>query len=311
VAFEQILGRSLLIRALENSLSRGEVGHAYLFSGPTGSGKKTTALLFTQALNCTGSNPPCGECSSCRRTASGNHPNVFHIQPQGASIKIEQLRELKENLYYLPAEGFKKVCLLYDADLLTLAAGNSLLKILEEPPADLVFLLLSSRPWALLPTILSRCIHFPLRPLTDEEIGSLLEEKDVPPGEKELLVLLAEGVPGRALELLAQDSWKAKLNESEELMERIDSSSPEELLPLAEELSRKDDLLEIISALSLVFRRRLHSLCSEYSEKAEAGKLLLMENKCRWLLELQSELQENVNQRLALEVFLLKTKGVV
>jgi hypothetical protein len=91
-------------------------------------------------------------------------------------------------------------------------------------------------------------------------------------------------------------------------MERIESSSTDELLPLAEELSRKDDLSEIISALLMIFQRRFHSLCSE---KAEAGKLLLMENKCHWLLQLQSDLQENVNQRLALEVFLLKTRGVV
>ena len=300
------MGRELLVRALMNSLLRGEVGHAYLFSGPPGSGKKTTALLFAQALNCPGPNPPCGECVSCRKTISGNHPNVFHIHPQGASIKIEQLRDLKENLFYISTEGFKKVCLIYETDLLTLPAGNSLLKILEEPPGDLVFLLLSSRPWALLPTILSRCIHFPLRNLSDGEIGSLLDKQGtLPPAERELLISLAEGNPGKALELLSQGGWEMKFRASEELLQRIERSPVEDLLPLAEEFSRMEDLPEMILSISMLYRRKLHALCSDDSS------LFSIEKKCHTLIQLQTELQENVNRRLALEVFLLKMRGVV
>ena len=134
MGFEQIAGQDLLVRVLKRSLKFHEVGHAYLFAGPPGSGKKTLAFLFAQALNCTGPKPPCGECLSCRKAKSGNHPNLFHVKPQGDSIKIEQLREIKEKFFYLSTEGFKKVCFIYDADRLTLPAGNSLLKILEELP---------------------------------------------------------------------------------------------------------------------------------------------------------------------------------
>ncbi len=337
MGFEQIAGQDLLVMALKRSLKCDEVGHAYLFSGPPGSGKKTMAFLFAQALNCTGPTPPCGECLSCRKAKSGNHPNLFYVKPQGASIKIEQLRELKEKLFYLPTEGFKKVCLLYDADRLTLPAGNSLLKILEEPPEDLVFLLLSSRPWALLQTILSRCTHFPLKPLTDEEMASLLDSREpLPPQERAFLISLAEGNPGRALEIISQGSWKEKLEEAAELLERMECSPEEELFPLSEELSRRDDLQEIIAILLLIFRRRLYSRLSSASEgvllnmfrplnmnnrsscagsnitgvKSPPG-MFSLEKTCHALLQLQSELLGNVNRRLALEVFLLTMRGVV
>ncbi len=340
MGFEQIVGQDLLVGALERSLKCSEIGHAYLFSGPPGSGKKTLAFLFAQALNCTGPNPPCGECLSCRKTKSGNHPNLFHVKPQGASIKIEQLRELKESFFYRTREGIKKVCLLYDADLLTLPAGNSLLKILEEPPEDLVFLLLSSRPWVLLQTILSRCTHFPLKPLTDEGMVYLLESREkLPSRERDLLVFLAEGNPGKALEMLAQGSWKEKLEEATELLKRMEHSPEEELISLAEELFRRDDLQEIIAAFLLIFRRRLHSCLSGHSEgillniskplnyispssyagdkfsgmtpSRKYGGLFYLEKTCHALLQLQSELLGNVNRRLAIEVFLLTMRGVV
>lgn len=338
MGFEQIVGQDLLVRALKRSLESGEISHANLFTGPPGSGKKTLAFLFAQALNCTGENPPCGECLSCRKTKSGNHPNLFHVKPQGSSIKIEQLRELKEKFFYLSTEGLKKVCIIYEADCLTLPAGNSILKILEEPPEDLVFLLLSSRPWALLQTILSRCAHFFLRPLTDEDMASLLEsKKNLPALERKLLISLAEGNPGRALKMLAQESWQEKYGEAMELLRRTESSSLEELLPLAEELSQRDDLQEIISAFILVYRQRLYSCLSGASEEVLktpnslnkisfscAGEelsetkfftgrsgLFFLEKVCHALLQLQSELLGNVNRRLALEVFLLKMRGVV
>ena len=312
MGFEQIVGQELLVRALERSLKTREIGHAYLFSGPPGSGKKTLAFLFAQALNCTGLNPPCGECLSCRKARNGNYPNLFYVKPQGSSIKIEQLRELKESLFYLPTEGYKKVCILYEADRLTLPAGNSLLKILEEPPEDVVFLLLSSRPWALLQTILSRCIHFPLKPLTDEGIGHLLEsKKQLPPQQRDLLISLAEGNPGRALEMLMQGGWEEKLEEAADLLKRVENSFEEELFPLAEELSQRDDLQEIIAAFLLLFRRRLHSRLAAMESSRETGGLFYLEKTCHALLQLQSELLGNVNQRLALEVFFLTMRGAV
>jgi DNA polymerase-3 subunit delta' len=147
MGFEEIIGQDLIIIALRRSLSNGQTTHAYLFSGPDGSGKKSLALLFAQALNCSSElDPPCNSCLSCRKTLSGNHPDFYQLRPEGASIKIGQLRELKESLYYFPREGRKKVCLIHSADLMTLPAANSLLQILEEPPADLIFILLSSRP---------------------------------------------------------------------------------------------------------------------------------------------------------------------
>ena len=161
-------------------------------------------------------------------------------------------------------------------------------------------------------------------------------QKPLPPQERDFLVSLAEGNPGRAFEMLSQGNWKAKLQEAAELLERMECSSEEELFSLSEELSRREDLQEIIAILLLIFRRRFYSRLFGVSEavllnmfkplniinrsscagskfpgvKLTAG-LLSLEKTCHALLQLQNDLLGNVNRRLALEVFLLTMRGVV
>lgn len=337
MGFEEIIGQKLIVKALKGSLERWEIGHAYLFSGPPGSGKKTIATLFAQALNCTGkNNPPCGECLSCRKTKNGSHPDLFCLVPGGPSLKIEQIREIKESLYYFPVEGRKKICLIYEADRLTLPAANSLLKILEEPPEDLVFILLSSRPWSLPPTVLSRCFHFSLKPLEEREIELILSKHlALLPEEKKIIVALAGGNPGKALDLATRGEWKEVLFQSLELLEQVETSLPENIFSLGERLSNRDDLEKILEMLLIIFRDRLILKLGLLSEKMlimdpeiiknnyrkeraggfsfgrrEESKYFL-EKICRVLLEIQEELQGNVNRRLALETLFLKMRGVV
>ncbi len=333
MGFEEIIGQDLTVRALERSLSSGRTTHAYLFSGPEGSGKKNLALLFAQALNCSHEpDPPCKSCLSCRKTLSGNHPDFYQLLPQGASIKIGQLRELKENLYYYPREGRKKVCLIYSADLMTLPAANSLLQILEEPPAELIFILLSSRPWALLPTVISRCLHFALKPLPPEEMELLLKRRGLlEPRERELVIALAGGNPGKALELSAKGGLEESLEETLLLLRNLQDEPLENIFIKAEEFSGKENLQEIINLFLIIYRNRLlfelgyspginptkHKLQYNNVNVAErflfpgGGDIYYLEKMCRHLLDLQGELLKNINKRLAVEVLFLQMRGAV
>ncbi len=325
MGFDSIYGQHLLKEALQRSLASGETGHAYLFSGPSGSGKRTMAMLFAQALNCRGTDPPCGRCLSCRKSESGNHPDLFRLLPQGTSLKIEQMRDIKESLYYLPMEGQHKICILEDADLLTAPAANSLLKILEEPPARLVFMLLTARPWALLPTILSRCTHFTLKPLQPQEMAALLEREGKLFGEQEIVFLLSGGNPGQALALAQQGDWRDKFAEARTLLHAVEHGSTDGIFPLAEELSTRTDLPDLLEIVLFLCRDRLM-----YTLEGCAGAAMLKEREephitpnirdpylialfqekiCNALLQLQGELRGSVNRRLALEVLFLQMRG--
>ncbi|MEW5919431.1 MAG: DNA polymerase III subunit delta' [Bacillota bacterium] len=325
MGFETIFGQKMLKKALQHSLAREETGHAYLFSGPPGSGKKTLALLFAQALNCPEADPPCRRCLSCRKSESGNHPDFYRLRPQGGSLKIEQLREIKESLYYLPVEGKHKICIIEDAELLTAPAANSLLKILEEPPASLVFILLTSRPWSLLPTVLSRCASFNLKPLEPQEMAAVLAQKvKLPPQEQEIIIALSGGNPGQALEQAAQGDWRKKFTEARTLLHTVEHGPADGIFPLAEELSNRDDLPVLLNNMLLLYRDRL--VCSLegcageviIKEKDESHNIntphlhtVFLEKICRVLLQLQSELRGNVNRRLCLEVLFLQMRGVI
>jgi DNA polymerase-3 subunit delta' len=329
LGFSRIMGQELIIKALRRARQCGEINHAYLFSGPPGSGKKTLALLFAQSLNCSGEEePPCGKCLSCRKISGGHHPDLYIVKPQGASLKIEQLREIKEQLYYFPREGRKKVCLLQDAELLTLPAANSLLKILEEPPGELVFILLSARPWALPGTVLSRCIHFHLKPLTPEKMALLLQKEHpaLLPGEKELIIALARGNPGKGLEMAAQGEWEKKYAQAFALLKDIEGGPAEDVWRKAEEISKREDLPALLEFFALIYRDRLFSQLRVQVEKTLIKERLGFYNKdregfsaspafleriCRAILELQGELLQNVNKRLALEVLFLQMRGAV
>ena len=328
MGFDSIHGQRLLKEALQRSLAGGETGHAYLFSGPSGSGKRTLALLFAQALNCRGTDPPCAQCLSCRKSESGNHPDLFRLVPQGASLKIEQMRDIKESLYYLPMEGQYKICILEDADLLTAPAANSLLKILEEPPARLVFILLTARPWALLPTVLSRCTHFTLKPLQPQELAALLEQgEEMLSAEQEIIFLLSGGNPGQALALAQQGDWRDKFVEARALLHTVEHGSAEGIFPLAEELSTRTDLPALLEIVLFICRDRLmHTLegCAgaamlkEREEPCSATNIsdpnllaLFQERICNALLQLQGELRGSVNRRLALEVLFLQMRGAI
>ena len=175
---EQVVGQEHITRTLLNALERDRVGHAYLFTGPRGTGKTSTARILAKAINCEttgGAGEPCNECEPCKQITDASFLDLVEID--GASNRgIDEIRDLREKVRFMPARGRKKVYIIDEVHMLTAAAFNALLKTLEEPPDHVVFLLATTEPHAVPLTIASRCQRFDFQRIPEERAASLLGE---------------------------------------------------------------------------------------------------------------------------------------
>jgi DNA polymerase-3 subunit gamma/tau len=174
--FEEVVGQRLITDTLKNAILTERVAHGYIFSGARGVGKTTTARVLAKALNCVQGPTvtPCGECPSCQEIAAGNSIDVLEIDA-ASNRGIDEIRELRENVRYLPARDRYKIFIIDEAHMLTTEAFNALLKTLEEPPPRSLFILATTEPHKLPSTIQSRCQHFSFRLLDYQEIFSRLQ----------------------------------------------------------------------------------------------------------------------------------------
>lgn len=211
MSFTLIQGQDRAVQNLKQSLQRDKLHHAYLFSGPEGVGKKKTALELIKALNCDRPGPEggCDQCPSCHKIEKQIHPDFIQIKPEGVNIRIEQIRNLGQQLAYGPAMGQSRLCLLDMASDLNEAAANAFLKTLEEPPPGTLFVLLVRDPGELLPTLVSRCVTIVFNPLPLSLIAEkLVEEKGMAREEALALSLVSGGSLGRAFDFLKINFWK-------------------------------------------------------------------------------------------------------
>jgi DNA polymerase-3 subunit delta' len=202
--FLEIIGQKQTISFLKGVMARGKIPHAYLFAGISGVGKTTTALAFTQAINCKEqvNEEACGHCQTCRQVMHGNFPDLVLIEPDGQKIKIEQIRGLNRALSFKPVSGRYRVSIIRQAEVMTDEAANSLLKTLEEPPPNNLIILNVTEPLALFPTIVSRCQKVLFRPIPAHDIAewlmsSLSLEKD----RANVLAKISEGSLGKAIRM--------------------------------------------------------------------------------------------------------------
>lgn len=169
--FDDVVGQDHVVRTLKNAIKRNRIAHAYLFVGPRGTGKTSTARIFAKALNCTGG-PKADfdpEDPACKAIAEGSFLDVIEID--GASNNgVDQVRDLRDTVQYAPAQGKYKVYIIDEVHMLSAAAFNALLKTLEEPPAHVKFVFATTDPQKVLPTIVSRCQRFDLKPIPPELI---------------------------------------------------------------------------------------------------------------------------------------------
>jgi DNA polymerase-3 subunit delta' len=329
----QVVGHEKAVALLARSLEKDMLSHAYLFFGPPQVGKMTLALNLAQSVNCveSSSSRPCGECSQCLRIAAGQHSDVQVIDlvenASGSGIRkeigIDQVREVQHSATLKPYEGKYRVLIFQEASLLSAEASNALLKLLEEPPESVLFILLTSSGESIFPTIVSRCQLVDLKPLPLDTISRELQEVlDTPPQEAMDLARLSKGRIGWALEAAKNpklmEDYTAELGRMASLLD----DTLEERFAYAEEVAAlcardRDKALERLK-LAVSWWRDLLVLKNgngEFISNVPATEAL--QRHARWISmpqvigaikkiqDTMSYLDGNINPRLALEVLML------
>ncbi|HEY6360241.1 MAG TPA: DNA polymerase III subunit delta', partial [Vicinamibacterales bacterium] len=276
VPFSDILGHRRLVSLLSRAVARHTLPPALLLAGPQGVGKRRTAVALAQALNCL--KPvaarsagafdldldACSECASCRRIARGVHPDILILAPgDTGTIRTEEVREVIATAGYRPFEARRRVVIIDAADAMVGAAQNALLKTLEEPPSASVFVLVSSMPDALLPTVLSRCPRLRFGPLTPSEVEEvLIKYHRYSDADARAAAMEAEGSIGRALALQSVELIDARETARRLLEQTVRTTDPGRRIGVARDLagkkgspaSERDQLASCLRALSSLLR---------------------------------------------------------
>ncbi|WP_077210327.1 DNA polymerase III subunit delta' [Bacillus dakarensis] len=313
-----------VLKMLKNSIQKDRLAHAYLFEGMRGTGKKEISVLLAKSIFC--SDPtegyiPCEQCHNCRRINSGNHPDIHLIEPDGLSIKKDQIRMLQEEFSKTAVESKQKVYMIVHADRMTVNAANSLLKFLEEPSSQTVAILLTEQAQKILPTILSRCQAIQFRPLSSDNLIEKLIEHGVDQRKAPLIAQLTNNLD-EGLNL-NNDEWFAQGQKIVvKLYEMLQKDSLQALVALQENwfshFKEKDQVDRGLDLLLLIFKDLLYIQLGKNNQVVFLSEIDRLEqfalqssgrrlaDQMTAILDAKRKLHANMNPQLLMEQLVLK-----
>lgn len=343
--FDEVVGQQGIVRTLKNAIATGKIAHAYLFSGPRGTGKTTMARLFAKALNCEeGRGFQCNHCSNCLSITEGSHPDVVEIDA-ASNNGVEQVRDLIDKVRYAPIRGRYKVYIIDEVHMMTTGAFNALLKTLEEPPEQVIFVMATTEPFKVPPTILSRLQRFDFSKIPDQglknNIVAVLEKEGVSYEDKAVddIVSLADGGMRDALSILEQVlAYSGEYLREEDVMTIFGLTSTSQKIALLKLIVEKDvsglldklnefvvggvdikrlnsNLLDLLKDALIYQKTRDPSLLSSLNQ-AEAKEVSsfvdqkLANSMIRVLLKAQTDFKNVSNARSLFELTLLELASV-
>ncbi len=324
--FADIVGQEQIKEHLQNALNSGKISHAYIINGEKASGKEFIARVFAMALQCEGEGlKPCQECRSCRQALSQNQPDIIRVtHEKPGTISVEDIRaQINSDMAIKPYSSPYKVYLVNEAEKMTPQAQNALLKTLEEPPAYGVILLLTSNVNGLLPTIVSRCVVFNMKPVSDALVMKyLMEQLKVPDYKAEVCAAFARGNVGKAKALASSEDFENVKNEALSLMKYIREMELYEIIGAIKKISEYkldvNDYLDIMSmwyrdvllfkatqdANALIFRDEIRAVLATADRCSYEG----IEKVIEAIDNAKSRLNANVNFELVMELLMLEIK---
>lgn len=342
--FDDVIGQEHIVRTLKNQIKNDSLSHAYLFCGTRGTGKTTTAKILSRAVNCTGESPiPCNECQVCESILDGSNLDVIEIDA-ASNNSVDDIRELRDTVKYTPSNSKYKVYIIDEVHMLSQGAFNALLKTLEEPPSYVIFILATTEPNKIPATILSRCQRFDFKRVSIETLmqhmKSICESEDVDIDEDALKIIARNGQGSVRDALSILDKCVAftsgKLS-AKDVLDLLGSADPSQLLDFARAILDSNisesmkliddyfmwgkDLKILVQDTSSFFRSLMMikifnkaddfmDLSKEYAEEiTNLANSIEMEEIIRILSilsELMDRLKYSTNQRMTLEIYIMK-----
>lgn len=321
-----IIGHRDVVHYIENAIKSNKISHAYILSGEKGSGKKTIARIFAEALNCEDEkDKPCGKCHSCRMAEGKNHPDIIEVRhDKPNSIGVEDVREQVVNdVAVRPYNSPYKIYIIPDGEKLTQPAQNALLKTIEEPPAYAVIMILTSNTAALLPTIRSRCVTLNVKPIPDEQVRSyLMEHVKVPDYQADICVAFAQGNIGKAVRLASSENFNEIKSAAVHLLTHVQEMDMTDIMASVKAVEEfKLDIKDYLDILAVWYRDVLYFkatndadgiIFKEYlrviKEQTQQISYAGVENILQGIDKAKARLTANVNLELTMELLFLLIK---
>lgn len=234
--FDELYGQERVKKVLEDSLSGGRLGHAYAFCGPKGIGRKSFARLFGMAAMCTGRDmsegaEPCGKCTACILNSNGTNPDMVTVGPEEgkSTVSVDAVRELQEEMQKAPEYGRAKVCIIDRSESLTVQAQNALLKTIEEPPENVITVLICAQPEMLIDTVRSRVTRIDFARYSDEDVLRAFHDRTEASGtetDDSMVLAYADGIIGRGLEFTDFEQFGEIRSETAEFIDMVSQGNP-------------------------------------------------------------------------------------